>query len=74
MENTYILWLNFIVGLNFIFFSLFLSMIMNSNDFKRRESMNIIDRLNHNVIIHVRCYYQGLKGYKIKWMQSLTTP
>ena len=68
------LWLNFIVGLNFIFFSLFLSMIMNSNDFKRRESINIIHRLNHNIIIHVQFYYQGLKGYKIKWMQSLPTP
>ena len=39
--GEYILWLNFIVGLNFIFISAFLGMIMNGYGFKRKESINI---------------------------------
>ena len=40
----------------------FLGMIMNSNDLKRKESVNytqfkVVIRLNHNIIIHVQCYY-----------------
>ena len=40
----------------------FLGMIMNGNDLKRKESVNCTQfkvgiRLNHNIIIHVQCYY-----------------
>ena len=57
----------------------FLGMIMNGNDLKRKESVNYTQfkvgiRLNHNIILHVQCYFQGLEGYKIKWMQCLPTP